>query len=175
MVDTSPTAPGDHFHTPNMDYPVPPPEFLVPVPPVSSVVPVPPPVPPPEALAKPVPPSIKRLVHRLRSYDSETCIVTPGNGVPELVCGSVAGVAFGGEIIGKFLDRDEAIDMARQILGSDEVIIGAHIAYDLTVLANEDPNFIPIIFQAFDEARVYDVLLVQALDAVAKGHLSFRS
>ena len=51
------------------------------------------------------------------------------------------------------------------------VMIGANIAFDLAVVANERPDLLPKIFRALGEARVIDILILQSLDAIAGGHL----
>ena len=43
--------------------------------------------------------------------------------------------------------------------------------FDFVVAANEDPNLLPLIFKALAEGRVVDVLIAQALDAIAGGYL----
>lgn len=57
----------------------------------------------------------------------------------------------------------------------DCIIIGANIAFDFAVLANAlakiGIDIFPRLFEALEDGRVYDLLIAQALDAIANGHL----
>jgi len=50
-------------------------------------------------------------------------------------------------------------------------LVGANIPFDFGVLANEDPSLLPLIFKAYEEERVVDILVLEALHAIAEGHL----
>jgi DNA polymerase I-like protein with 3'-5' exonuclease and polymerase domains len=51
------------------------------------------------------------------------------------------------------------------------MIYGANIAYDFAVLGHFDPTLLPDIFKAYEEGRVYDVLIAQALKDLWYGRL----
>lgn len=140
---------------------------------------IPPPPPPPPSVVQAVPPPppppppapLSPWLRRLLAYDSETALILDGIGSPDLVCGSTAYYQDDWSIGSKFLSREEAIEAVRSALRSDRVFTGANLAFDFSVIANECPDLIPFLFLAYDEARVFDVLLTQALDAVRHGHL----
>lgn len=101
------------------------------------------------------------------SFDLETYLATSGRAVPKIVCGSVATTA--GSML---LHNDRhAIETARQTLESGQVLVGANIAaFDLVCLVSEDETMFPVVWRALREGRIFDVLIVQALDAIAGGH-----
>lgn len=108
---------------------------------------------------------------RLRALDTETLKIVPGRAVPRLVCASTARLE-GGAVRGDLVvGRERAIDLARQILDGDCVLVGANVAYDLAVLAEEDRSLFPLIFRALREGRVYDILIAEGLNAIYYGHL----
>lgn len=107
---------------------------------------------------------------RMVSLDLETHLIEPGILAPRVVCGSQA-VLNGDVAAGMLLSRGAAIGTLRTVLLSDCVLVGANVAFDLGCLAVEDPDSLPAVFRAYAEGRVYDVLVAQALDAIAGGHL----
>ena len=56
-------------------------------------------------------------------------------------------------------------------LEAGHTIIGANIVYDLAVFCNEYHDIIPLVFQAYNQGRIWDIQIAQRLDAVAGGHL----
>lgn len=110
---------------------------------------------------------IAQFIDRLRSYDLETHLTQPGLGAPPLVCGSSSDAAGNAQIY----DRQNAIRLFIQLSAGDAIIAGANVAFDLACLINEFPELVHIIYRLFDQGRVYDVLVAQALDAIACGHL----
>jgi len=103
----------------------------------------------------------------LVSFDTETHLILPGLLTPPLVCASLASDK------GTILDsvRESILRNAREILTSENTIVGANIAYDFGVLYAEDPSLITLIFNKYDRDQVYDILLAQALDAIGQGFL----
>lgn len=102
---------------------------------------------------------------RFASFDLET----PLDG-SRIVCGSTARTV-GGVVVGELLDREAALLTARWLLESDRVIVGAFIVFDFGVLVKEDPTFLPLIFKAYEEERVWDIQIAQAAHAIAEGNL----
>jgi len=105
----------------------------------------------------------------LVSFDLETHLIQRGLLAPPIVCGSTARWCDAAKrpIKAQTLTREQAIETARVYLESPKVTIaGANIAYDFGVLANEDPSLLPLIFKAYEENRVHDVQIAQALDAI---------
>jgi hypothetical protein len=110
----------------------------------------------------------------LVSFDLETHLIQRGLLAPPIVCGSTARWcdATKRPIKAQLLTREQAIETARVYLESPKVVVsGANIAYDFGCLANEDPSLLPLIFKAYEENRVHDVQIAQALDAIGRGHL----
>lgn len=104
------------------------------------------------------------------SFDTETTLFDDeGFACGELICGS-----FYTENQDPALVKGikETCDFVRQILETDEVITGANIAYDFSVVCNHDISLLPLVFKAYDEDRVFDVLIAMSLDAIAKGLLT---
>jgi hypothetical protein len=117
----------------------------------------------PETPEKPYP----EWAESLLSFDLETYKIAPGVLAPPIVCGSSASVSG----LPSLLSRKQAHETFLRALLDKKTLIGANIAYDMAVMANERPEFLPEIFRAYEEARVFDVQIAQALDAIAGGHL----
>lgn len=124
------------------------------------------------------------------AIDTETHLIQAGLLSPPLVCGSAA--VLNVEALAA-LEPDRPTDApvieadlftAEDILtlflnvirDPAKIITGANIAFDLLVLANEwarrGVDVMPDIFKAFDEQRIYDLQIAEALHAIACGHLN---
>ncbi len=111
---------------------------------------------------------------KFESFDTETHLLQKGLLCPPLVCGSFARYPEF-RVEGAFLlSKEDTLAQARRLLtvATDTVIVMANGAFDFGVLANEEPDLLRPIFDAYRAGRVYDLLIGQALDAVAGGHLS---
>jgi hypothetical protein len=106
-------------------------------------------------------------VDKMVAFDLETALIEPGILAPKIVCGSTASTGF----VPALIPGDEVLWNAKRILKSDLIIVGANVAFDFACLAAEDPDLLPPIFQAYEEGRVYDVQIAQALHAIAEGNL----
>jgi len=96
------------------------------------------------------------------AVDLETHLIAPGLLAPPPVCGSMCNNA------GPLLTTPaDVADLVRQ----SELVIGANIAFDMGVLVAHGLLSLEEAFRAYDEGRIHDILLGQALDAIAKGHL----
>jgi hypothetical protein len=112
------------------------------------------------------------------SFDLETHQVQPGLVAPPIVCGSV-GWREGGKYTGRILDVPTARDLYRKLLRDPtRIIVGANIAYDNICLivdaarnGDDWEELVQLVFQAYQDHRFFDVLIVQALDGIAKGNL----
>lgn len=104
---------------------------------------------------------------RALAFDTETHLIQPGLLAPPLVCGSWASVTEGRHL-GL---ADSTADRFRQALLSDEILVGANIAYDMAVMAAYLPDTLELIFTKYERGEVYDVQIAEALNAIAKGHL----
>lgn len=108
---------------------------------------------------------------RLDSYDLESHLIQPGLLMPPAVCGSTCPWSDKGADAARVLDVPAAFGWVTELLNGEGIIAGANIAYDLGIIANERPDLIPLIVQALDDDRIYDVQIAQALDAIANGWL----
>lgn len=99
---------------------------------------------------------------------------------PKQVCGSFSVTSQqggGGGVDDMLMLPPPAIDYLLWHLRASHTIVGANIAYDFgVVLANVDPDLyqelLLEIFRAYDEDRVWDIQIAEALYAVAQGHLN---
>ena len=116
------------------------------------------------------------LLENLVSFDTETHRVQPGLLAPPVVLGSVAQFVPGKGIRGKLLDKPSLREVFPRLLASPTTVIGgANIAYDMLVMAVDAAkrgiDLMPLIFQAYEQGRVIDLQIWQALDAIADGTL----
>lgn len=108
------------------------------------------------------------------AFDVETHLIQDGLLAPPLVCGSVSSAIYPRGRIGC---ASEARTWFWQILNEEpgQTIVGANIAYDMLVMAQDFAkrgiDILPDIFRAYDEGRVFDVQIAEALHAVAEGTL----
>lgn len=100
------------------------------------------------------------------SIDLETHLVQPGLLTPPIVC-----VTWATEKDQGILDRSLGLDFIEHILRGTEQIAGAHIVYDFGCAAAARPHLLPLIFKAYDDGRVFDVLIAQALIDLYDGML----
>ena len=104
-------------------------------------------------------------VDEVISLDLETHLIQPGLLSPPIVCGSMA--AAEGQHL---LDPSKAINAFEISLHAPTVIVGANISYDFGCIAAVRPDLIPAIFEKFERGEIHDILIAQALDAIAKGY-----
>lgn len=119
---------------------------------------------------------IQSLLSRGISLDTETDRIQPGLLCPPLVCGSAGWLEFGPRINGVLLPRQATLEaFARALEDPDAIIVTANGAFDLAVIATELAKMgfdaMPWIFRAFEEHRIYDIQVAEALNAIAGGHL----
>lgn len=104
---------------------------------------------------------------KLVAFDTETFLNTPGCPVPPGVCGQFA--TSEGESLHLIGD---ALEVLRgHLVEKNTVLTGAFTAYDMAVAGVERPDLLPAIFSKYDNMQVLDVLINQALDHVARGHI----
>jgi DNA polymerase-1 len=104
---------------------------------------------------------------KIWSFDTETHRKRAGLISPPLVCGSIATREPGSE---RLLDKAQARQFFSNTIADPDVhIVGANIAFDLGVMAADNPRLIEPIFAALDAGRLHDVAIREALIDIAKG------
>jgi hypothetical protein len=101
------------------------------------------------------------------AWDTETERFGPGRMAPPLACVSWADRSGGAGLLG-YRDAEEWFS---ELLRSDVVSVGHHIAYDTCVMASQFPRLIPHIFDAYLEDRITDTMLREQLLDNADGCL----
>lgn len=80
------------------------------------------------------------------------------------------------------LVREDALGMLRRLLGDPSVtsetdlplVVGANIPFDFGVAASDEPELLPLVFQAYARGNVVDVQTRQGLIDIANGDIEFR-
>lgn len=103
------------------------------------------------------------------AFDLETHLIQPGLLAPPIVCGAFAD-EYNRPLIEKPGDLFDAL-VADILVSDSRMICGANIAYDFGCLLAYEPSLLPHIFRAYDEGRVFDVLIAQTLDAIYHGYM----
>lgn len=109
------------------------------------------------------------MYENLVAFDTETHRIQPGLLAPPIVC--MAFAEKDSEPV--LLLRNNGTLLLKQIMGRADkpVLVGANIAYDMGVLLASDTTLLPRVFRWYEEGRIYDIQIAQALDAIAHGHL----
>lgn len=69
---------------------------------------------------------------------------------------------------------DGLLRMAQLLADPDVLLVGHNVAYDLGVIAAEDPaRFLPLIFNALQNDRITDTKIREQLARLAVGQLRF--
>lgn len=114
---------------------------------------------------------LEDFAERATAFDFETDKIQPGLLAPPVVCGSYASKE---QIEGVALQHDEALRVFGHII-DDRIYVGANAPFDMLCAAVEarehGVDIMPEIFRAYDEGRVFDVQVAEALHAIAEGHL----
>lgn len=117
------------------------------------------------------PDTLRRFPSLAVAFDTETHLIARGLLAPPLVCGSIARQGAAGRLLDKATTR-EAFDY----LTGDRVIVGANVAFDMLVMAADAArrgiDLMPAIFAAYEEGRVFDVQVAEALHAIAEDTLN---
>jgi DNA polymerase-1 len=98
------------------------------------------------------------------AFDTETLPFGPARMAPPLVCLQV-GDATGAEII----PAREAAPYVRAMLEGDDLLVGAHPAYDMACFCAEWPDLTPAVFAKYERDQVADILIRQKLVDLAAG------
>jgi DNA polymerase I-like protein with 3'-5' exonuclease and polymerase domains len=102
---------------------------------------------------------------RYIAIDTETWLITPGNLAPKLVC-----VSYYDGTNGDVLDAEMGTAYVYDWLTSEDVVlVGHNIAFDFAVLVRQYPEFMPLVWKAYDEGRVYDTQVYEKVQKIALG------
>jgi hypothetical protein len=120
------------------------------------------------------------------AFDTETHKIQPGLLVPPLVCaswswwdpaaGQIEAALLAGRARYSELGRNtpDALDVFRQLL-ADRIIVGAHIAFDMAVMARfaaeRGHDLLPEIYRAYSDWRVFDIQIAEMEHAIGHGCL----
>ena len=105
-------------------------------------------------------------IERTLGFDTETFLIVDGMLAPALVCGSFSSPPY-------LLARADALDRMEKELTDETVrLVGHNTAFDLGVIAAEDPDrFLPLIFAALEANRITDTKIREQLAQLAVGQL----
>lgn len=113
--------------------------------------------------------NLQRIATDGYAFDTETHKVQRGLIAPPLVCGSVA------QVHGELLTREGSVTIFQALLDGKSILLFANAPFDNLVMAvyalEQGIDLIPAIFEAYEEERMYCVLLAEQLHALAEGHL----
>lgn len=104
------------------------------------------------------------------AIDKESALFTAAKAVPPAVVVSYTCSATAGDehILHARFDRKSYHYLLGWALTTRDVVwVGAHAAFDLSVSVNEFPDLWPLVFDAYEQDRVYDVLHGQKLIDIA--------
>lgn len=111
------------------------------------------------------------------SFDLEGHKIQPGLLAPPVICGSTARWSPAtNRVEGRLLDLDDTRRVFLELLADPAtIIVGANIAFDMLCMAVDfaarGADIMPQIFAAYEDGRVYDLQIAEALHAIANGHL----
>lgn len=101
---------------------------------------------------------------QLLAFDTETDLIGYGQPIPPFVCATAS--YFEGETLQEAIvcRKDEEYKAYLQwLVEEDKEIILHNAAYDLSVLAVDNPSLLPLIWKALDEGRVHDTMIREML------------
>lgn len=98
---------------------------------------------------------------KIVAVDYETCLIQPGDQAPPAVVFGFRSPSTRRLAHARF-DRDEHLALAEEALSAD-VLVSAHLAFDMAVMVREFPHLIERAFDVFDQGRAWDVLHAQKL------------
>jgi hypothetical protein len=101
------------------------------------------------------------------AFDLETHLIQQGLLAPPIVCGSYADQNSSG-----LLTPAEIIAIVEEHLRNGLMVAGANISYDFGCILAVRPDLLPLIWTAYEEERVFDVLIAGTLDAIYDGRLT---
>ena len=104
----------------------------------------------------------------LYAFDTETYLIAPGRLAPRLVCLTYAAVS-SPDIKGHILNAADGIAWFRQRLECGDSLVGHNVSFDLGVMVEADTTLMPLVWQAYDEGRIYDTGILERLRRIEEG------
>lgn len=108
---------------------------------------------------------------KLSAFDTETPKFSAGRLAPPIVCASTARLVDGKSVGKLHVGREAAIRAFLDAAERGDTIATAYGAYDLCVLAQEDPSLLPLIFRLLDNGKVHCILAAETLNAIYYGNV----
>ena len=110
------------------------------------------------------------------AFDTETHAIQPGLLAPPVVCGSFASATRPASLVFDPFKRATANGVWPALLraagaGPGDFIIGANIAYDFACIAATVPEALPVIWDWYEQRRIFDIQIAATLNAIAEGRL----
>jgi hypothetical protein len=107
---------------------------------------------------------------KLIAFDLETRKIQPGILAPPIVCGAWALPA---SPVDAWLEKPAELgETFAKFARAGYTFCGANIAYDMGCVAAHYPGMLPIVFDLYDQGRVFDVLISEKLYAIGLGCLN---
>lgn len=115
----------------------------------------------------------------LFSWDLETHRIQPGLLTPPIVVGSWSRASGGGYASGYCCTmtssgeerRKQVLKHFEEHINKSVIWTGANLAYDFGCVLSERPDLLPLIWKAYEEARVFDVQIGCTLNAIFDGRM----
>lgn len=104
------------------------------------------------------------------AIDLETHLIKAG-----MLCPRMVVLSYYDRKINRLYDREEGLYLSKKFLLETEThLVNQHIFFDLSVLAAEDLEFLPLIFDAIDQGRIHCTKIRQQIIDNAEGKLKYR-
>ncbi len=105
------------------------------------------------------------------AYDCETPLIAPGLLAPPLVCVTFAHRDTSYWRILHRSDRHTIVENVQRAHDTADAIVGANTAFDACVVMDYDERLVLPVLLAYEEGRVFDVLINAKLADIARGQL----
>ena len=109
-------------------------------------------------------------MYELFAVDTETKLFFPSTMAPGMICMSVANSRTNGRVL--HANDPETLRLLTYILERCGMTT-ANGPYDLGVIARRWPHLLPLIFQALEDNRIFDVLIREKLIDIGRGTYRF--
>lgn len=104
---------------------------------------------------------------KLLAWDTETHLIQSGLLAPPIVAHS-----FADDSGGRLCNAGDGLRLIEDMLRSTEIVwCTANGAYDFGCVLAVRPDLLPLVWKAYSEERVFDVLIAGTLDAISAGRL----